>query len=117
MFPLCSQRLGDPVAGVAVFEGENGPQPVNGQKWLRLLVRQAPLNEDLEAENLLREFARALEGSQYSDEFLLSIFRIQNDDEPSFGTLPKIENQCEGIEEVREYLSTYAEDVKVPITI
>ena len=101
---------------VEVFEGK--PSHLNGQKWIRLIVRKDPRPEDHEAEDLLREFAQALEGSDYRDEFILSIFRIPPEEERTFGILPKIEKGGgEGIERVRRYLSTYTEDVKVPLTI
>jgi hypothetical protein len=103
--------------GIEVFEGRSTPRPINGEKWIRLLVRRNPRQEDTEAERLLQDFATALEKSDYRDEFLLTIFRIEPDKEPSFGILPKIENKpgCEGIDEVRRYLSTYAHDVKIPL--
>jgi hypothetical protein len=101
---------------VEVFEGK--PSNLNGQKWIRLIVRKDPRPEDREAEDLLRGFAQALDGSDYRDEFVLSIFRIPPEEERTFGTLPKIENGgYEGIETVRRYLLTYTEDVRVPLAI
>jgi hypothetical protein len=102
---------------VEVYEGGPREGPINGQRWIRLLVRRQPRDEDREAEKLLRTFAKALSDSEFGDEFVLSIFRIESDEEASFGRLPKIENKlgCEGIEQVRRYLSMYAEDVKIPL--
>lgn len=102
---------------VPIFEGRPDPKPANGEKWIRLVVRRSPRDDDKEAETLLRAFAKALESSDYRDEFILSIFRVESEKEASFGKLPKIENKsgCEGILEVRRFLSTYADDVKVPL--
>jgi hypothetical protein len=102
---------------ILIYEGPPTGRSINGERWIRLLVRKEPRSEDVEAEQLLRHFAEALRGSDFEDEFVLSIFRIEPDKEPTFGYLPKIESVrgCEGIEKVRRYLSMYSEDVKVPL--
>jgi hypothetical protein len=104
---------------VKIHEGGPKAGSVNGQRWIRLVVRKPAYAEDAEAECLLREFAAALETSEFRDEFILSIFRIGVEKAPTFGVLPKIENKPgrEGIEEVRRYLKMYSEDVQVPLTI
>lgn len=104
---------------VPVHEGPPKGKAVNGQRWIRLVVRKNAGPEDQEAEALLRGFADALSRSQFGDEFVLSIFRINPEREESFGLLPKIETNvgCEGISNVRRYLSTYTKDIQVPLVI
>jgi hypothetical protein len=104
---------------IQIHEGKPQGLPTNGERWIRLLVRQNPRAEDKEAEELLHHFAEALADSEFEDEFVLSIFRIGASEEPSFGILPKIENArgFDGIKQVRRYLSMYTEDIKVPLAI
>ena len=102
-----------------IHEGEP-PNIDRYTKWIRLLVHSEATADDQEAEQLLREFAKALESSDYNThEFALSVFRIDRRRAPSFVAFPAIENEagCEGVGEVSRYLRMYTRDVKIPMVI
>ena len=99
---------------------ENGPKSSEVDhrvRWVRLVVREIPTAEDIEAERLFNVFSGALTRSGHADEFVLSIFRIPQNKVSDFGVLPKIENELHvrGFGSVSNCLISYAEDVVRPL--
>jgi hypothetical protein len=91
-----------------IYEGAPDFTVKNKQRWMRLLVRELPSAEDAEAEKLFDRLGDVLRKSAYGEYFVLSVYRINREEEREYGDLPRIVSQppIVGIKKIAQYLET-----------
>jgi hypothetical protein len=105
---------------VRIYEREATPRIEIGQIWIRLVLHTQPTEADREAERCFRRLAEAIGNSdKLPENYVLSIFRVDEKDEYLFGTLPQIRNGFvyEGLDEIRTYIDSAVSELKTPDVI
>ena len=97
-----------------IYEGAPDFTLKNKQRWIRLLVRERPSADDAEAERLFDQLGEVLRNSRYGEYFVLSVYRINREEEPEYGDLPRIVSQppVVGIKKIAQYLGTEIKDLE-----
>ena len=105
---------------VQIYERDNTPEPGLGPLWIRLMVHDEESEEDREAVELFRGLAGAIDKSSYSKTaHVLTILRLKEEQQRTIGDLPQIINgqSYEGIDEIREFIVSFIDDVNKPTMI
>ena len=105
------------MSDVQIYERDTTPEPERGRLWIRLRVHNEQTEEDREAEELFRSLADAFNRSgRHREAYILTILRLDNEQEQSVGPLPQILNgrSYEGIDEIREFVASYIEEISKP---
>lgn len=97
-----------------IHEGTPPVELKSTHKWIRLLVHRNATADDQKAENLFKRLADLLRGSSYGEYFVLSVFRIDPEEERTSGELPRIETYppVVGLSAITRYLTSDINEVQ-----